>query len=84
MLATCSPLATDRTKKRRNPFTQSESSQHLCAVPLFAGQRAVVITLTRAGEDNKTFQLTDLDSTFQGFAGADYDLQVRLALQHHS
>jgi hypothetical protein len=35
-----------------------------------------VITLGRAGEDNKSFKLTDLDSTFQGFAGADYALQV--------
>jgi hypothetical protein len=39
-------------------------------------QRAFVITLGRAGEDNARFQLTDLDSTFAGFAGADYYLQV--------
>lgn len=40
-------------------------------------QRAFVITLTRAGEDDKSFKLTDIDSTFAGFQGADYDLQVR-------
>jgi hypothetical protein len=45
-----------------------------------AGQRAYVITLGRAGEDNKSFRLTDLDSTFAGFAGADYDLQVCCAV----
>ena len=42
-------------------------------------QRAFVITLGRAGEDNKSFQLTDLDSTFAGFAGADYALQDALS-----
>jgi hypothetical protein len=41
-------------------------------------QRAFVITLGRAGEDNKSFRLTDLDSTFAGFAGADYALQDAL------
>lgn len=41
-----------------------------------ADQRAFVITLTRAGEDDKSFRLTDIDSTFASFAGADYDLQV--------
>lgn len=44
-----------------------------------ADQRAFVITLTRAGEDDKSFRLTDIDSTFASFAGADYDLQVRSA-----
>jgi hypothetical protein len=43
-----------------------------------ADQRAFVITLTRAGEDNARFQLTDTESTFASFAGADYDLQVML------
>lgn len=41
------------------------------------GQRAFVITLGRAGEDNKQFKLSDLDSTFSSFSTADYDLQVR-------
>ena len=41
------------------------------------GQRAFVITLGRAGEDNKSFKITDFDQTFAGFAAADYDLQVR-------
>mmetsp|Transcript_12973 Transcript_12973/g.35342 ORF Transcript_12973/g.35342 Transcript_12973/m.35342 type:complete len:277 (+) Transcript_12973:92-922(+) len=44
------------------------------------GQRAFVITLGRAGEDNKAFKLSDLDSTFAGFSSADYDLQDSLAL----
>jgi len=47
--------------------------------PRVKGQRASVITLGRAGEDNKSFKLTDLDSTFAGFAGADYDLQDALS-----
>ncbi|PNW85945.1 hypothetical protein CHLRE_03g198850v5 [Chlamydomonas reinhardtii] len=42
-------------------------------------QRAFVVTLARAGEDNKSFRLTDLDSTLSGFAGADYDLQDALS-----
>eukprot|EP00877_Chromochloris_zofingiensis_P002444 jgi/Chrzof1/121/Cz01g04040.t1_P19-2 len=37
-------------------------------------QRAFVITLSRAGEDNARFKLTDLDATFASFAGADYNL----------
>ncbi|GMH40395.1 hypothetical protein BSKO_08299 [Bryopsis sp. KO-2023] len=36
---------------------------------------AFVIALSRAGEDDKSFQLNDVDSTFQGFAAADYDIQ---------
>jgi len=47
--------------------------------PRVKDQRAFVITLTRAGEDNKSFRLTDIDSTFAGFAGADYDLQDALS-----
>lgn len=39
-------------------------------------QQAFVITLARAGEDNASFRLVDVDSTLAGFAGADYDLQV--------
>ncbi len=35
-----------------------------------------VITFSRAGEDNKSFKVTDIEQTFAGFAGADYDLQV--------
>ena len=35
-----------------------------------------MIVLGRAGEDNKSFRLTDVDQTLQGFAGADYNLQV--------
>ena len=38
-----------------------------------------MITLGRAGEDNKNFRLSDLESTFQSFVGADYDLQDAVA-----
>lgn len=41
--------------------------------------RAFVITLGRAGEDGKTFILRDTESTFAGFAGADYKLQDALS-----
>jgi hypothetical protein len=41
--------------------------------------RAFVITLGRAGEDNKSFRITDTDATFSGFAGADYNLQDALS-----
>ena len=43
-----------------------------------ADLRAFVITLGRAGEDGKTFILRDTESTFAGFAGADYNLQDAL------
>lgn len=36
-----------------------------------------MITLGRAGEDNRSFRLTNIDSTLSGFAGADYDMLVR-------
>ena len=39
-------------------------------------QQAFVITLGRAGEDNRSFRLTNIDSTLEGFAGADYDMLV--------
>ena len=41
-----------------------------------AAEGAFVVTFGRAGEDNKKFKLGDADVTLQGFAGADYDLQV--------
>jgi hypothetical protein len=46
--------------------------------PRSKDQRAFVITLTRAGEDDKSFRLTDIDQTFASFAGADYNLQDAL------
>ncbi|CAL5227894.1 g10935 [Coccomyxa viridis] len=42
------------------------------------GQSAYTVTFSRAGEDNKSFRLGDIDQTLQGFAGADYDLQDAL------
>ena len=45
-----------------------------------AAEGAFVVTFGRAGEDNKQFKLGDADLTLQGFAGADYDLQVHLFL----
>ena len=44
----------------------------------FTGLQAFVITLARAGED-KVFRLTDYESTFQSFTGADYDMQDAVA-----
>lgn len=43
--------------------------------PRAKGNEVFVITLGRAGEDDKSFRLTDVDTTFQGFVGADYELQ---------
>lgn len=43
-------------------------------------QQVFVITFGRAGEDNKSFKLTDIDSTIAGFAGADYDMQDALSM----
>ncbi|KAL4531054.1 hypothetical protein Ndes2526B_g04787 [Nannochloris sp. 'desiccata'] len=33
----------------------------------------------KQGEDNKSFKVTDIDTTIAGFAGADYDLQDALS-----
>ena len=41
-----------------------------------AAQGAFVVTFGRAGEDKKFSKLGDVEATLQGFAGADYDLQV--------
>ena len=35
-----------------------------------------MVTFGRAGEDKKFSKLGDVEATLQGFAGADYDLQV--------
>lgn len=43
--------------------------------PRNKNQQVFVITFSRAGEDNKSFKVTDIENTFAGFAGADYDLQ---------
>lgn len=43
-----------------------------------SGQGAYVITFGRAGEDNRSFKLGDVEKTLEGFAGADYDLQDAL------
>lgn len=45
-----------------------------CVQPRNKGQQITVITFGRAGEDNKSFKLTNIDSTIAGFAGADYDM----------
>eukprot|EP00204_Picochlorum_oklahomense_P004206 CAMPEP_0118797714 /NCGR_PEP_ID=MMETSP1161-20130426/212_1 /TAXON_ID=249345 /ORGANISM="Picochlorum oklahomensis, Strain CCMP2329" /LENGTH=208 /DNA_ID=CAMNT_0006724927 /DNA_START=143 /DNA_END=772 /DNA_ORIENTATION=+ len=49
--------------------------------PRNKGQTITVITFGRAGEDNKSFRVTDIDLTIQGFAGADYDLQDALSME---
>ena len=43
---------------------------------VFAEQSAFVVTFGRAGEDKKFSKLGDVEQTLQGFAGADYDLNV--------
>ena len=48
------------------------------AQPRKKREEVFVITFGRAGEDNKSFKLTDIESTFAGFAGADYDMQDAL------
>ena len=45
-----------------------------------AAQGAFVVTFGRAGEDKKFQKLGDVEATLQGFAGADYDLQVQHTL----
>ena len=47
---------------------------------LSAVETAFTVTFGRAGEDNKRFKLGDVDTTLQGFAGADYDLQAPSSL----
>ena len=42
--------------------------------PKNRSEQITVVTFGRAGEDNKSFRLTDIDTTVAGFAGADYDL----------
>jgi len=42
--------------------------------PSVKGHRIFVITLGRAGEDYAVYSLDDLDGTFSGFIGADYEL----------
>ena len=45
-----------------------------------AVETAFTVTFGRAGEDNKKFKLGNVESTLQGFAGADYQLQARANL----
>ena len=48
----------------------------LAELLMHAAQGAFVVTFGRAGEDKKFNKLGDVEATLQGFAGADYDLQV--------
>lgn len=50
----------------------------------FAAQGAFVVTFGRAGEDKKFQKLGDVEATLQGFAGADYDLQVQQHIFLHA
>ena len=70
IISSCLLSITLHSQARKQPYVPVTSLAHC------ADQRAFVVTLARAGEDNKSFRLTDLDSTLSGFAGADYDLQV--------
>lgn len=47
--------------------------------PRNKAEQVFVITLSRAGEDGGSFALRDIESTFAGFAGADYGLQDALS-----
>jgi len=60
-----------------------EEDMHVSAqvYMLHAAQGAFVVTFGRAGEDKKFNKLGDVEATLQGFAGADYDLQVSFADQ---
>ena len=49
-----------------------------------SGMKVFVISLGRAGEDAKSFVITDTESTFAGFAGADYNIQVGSPLFGHT
>jgi hypothetical protein len=44
--------------------------------PKNKNQKITVVTFGRAGEDNKSFRLANIETTIAGFAGADYDLCV--------
>jgi len=47
--------------------------------PDVKGMKVFVISLGRAGEDAKSFKITNVEATFEGFAGADYNIQDALA-----
>jgi len=64
------PSKSEKGTKGIDGRVVSPKSKDLCAF---------VITLGRAGEDGKTFILRDTESTFAGFAGADYNLQDALS-----
>lgn len=49
-------------------------THHVGARAPVAGQRAIVITLGRDGEDNAAYRLGDVDLTLRGFAGTDAEL----------
>lgn len=49
--------------------------------PRNKNQTITVVTFGRAGEDNKSFKLTDIETTVQGFQAADYDLQDAIAME---
>jgi hypothetical protein len=50
--------------------------------PKNKNQKITVVTFGRAGEDNKSFRLANIETTIAGFAGADYDLCVVLFLYY--
>lgn len=47
--------------------------------PRAKAQQAFVVTFGRAGEDNKSFRLNDIETTLAGFAQADSDMQDALS-----
>ena len=57
------------------PFSPTPSPARSTTPPTSL-QQVFVITLGRAGEDNRSFRITNVDATLEGFAGADYDMLV--------
>jgi hypothetical protein len=49
--------------------------------PKNKNQKITVVTFGRAGEDNKSFRLANIETTIAGFAGADYDLQDAMSAE---
>ena len=66
---------------QRDPQKGTQGIDCRVSNPRNKNQTITVVTFGRAGEDNKSFKLTDIETTVQGFAGADYDLQDAIALE---
>lgn len=61
---------------RKSRFGSSLGKCKGASFRYFAVETAFTVTFGRSGEDNKKFKLGNVEQTLQGFAGADYQLQV--------